>query len=104
MFLPLFPGFSLLFTLHPLFNGCLCVQVWYWLSWHNCAAIFKFFFPYINKQFEATGAKKVVHKSLIFRLRTVWFHIIFSMAGVGVVAWQLATMDYTQCGKVSEDD
>lgn len=70
------------------------------MAYYNCTAIFKFFFPLISKQFEATGAKKVVHKGVLQRLPVVWFHLVFIAAGVGISAWQLATLDYHECGKV----
>lgn len=75
-------------------------QVWYWMAWHNCMAIFKVATSDIHREFLATGALQSKHKGLLRRLMTVWFHVVFVLTCLGVVAWKLATMDYRDCVKV----
>ncbi|GJP54615.1 hypothetical protein CLOM_g13684 [Closterium sp. NIES-68] len=73
-------------------------QVWYWMSFFNCMAILRFFFPFISKKFEATGSTKKKAPAVWERLLTVWFHVGFCVAGVGAVAWRFATVDFHDCG------
>ncbi|CAI7885396.1 unnamed protein product, partial [Closterium sp. NIES-54] len=73
-------------------------QVWYWMSFFNCMAILRFFFPFISKKFEATGSTKKKAPAVWERLMTVWFHVGFCVAGVGAVAWRFATVDFHDCG------
>lgn len=76
------------------------VQAWYWMSFYNCVAIAKFFFPCLSRTFQATGAAPGQAQGLLLRLRIVWFHLTFCAAAVAVIVWSVLHVEVADCGKV----
>lgn len=74
------------------------------MSFYNCVAIAKFFFPCLSRTFQATGAATGQRQALLLRLRIVWFHLLFCTAAIGVVVWSALHVDYRDCGKVRDPD
>lgn len=87
-------------------------QAWYWMAYFNSVAILQFLFPLLSRKFEATGATghadsttakpcaAVQYCTALSKFKIVWFHILFCIAGIAVVARRLQGLDVHDCGKV----
>ncbi|KAJ3337837.1 hypothetical protein HDU93_000456 [Gonapodya sp. JEL0774] len=79
-------------------------QLFIWMSPYLFVALLKYLFPYLETTFKVTNSSKNMEaKNTLFTFkgfRTVWFHLLYLLASLGLFTWRVYATDWGKCDQL----